>query len=100
MLPLQPNANASVPKPPLPIVAQEPRPVPVPPPVPGESYNLAEALQLSLLFYEIQRSGRLPSNKRIPWRGDADVADRAEDGKDLAGGWYVGRGGLYVWEEG
>ena len=55
----------------------EPRPVPPPPPVPGEKYNLGEALQLSILFYEAQRSGKLPKNKRIPWRGDSGLKDGA-----------------------
>ena len=66
----------------------EPRPVPPPPPVPGEKYNLGEALQLSILFYEAQRSGALPPTNRIAWRASSGVGDRTEDGKDLTGGWY------------
>lgn len=72
----------------LPPVPQEPRPVAVPPARGGgDRYNLAEALQLAILFYEVQRSGRLPRNKRIPWRGDSFVTDETETGKDLSGGW-------------
>lgn len=66
----------------------EPRPVPPPPPVLGEKYNLGEALQLSILFYEAQRSGPLPANNRIAWRAASGLADKTEDGKDLTGGWY------------
>lgn len=66
----------------------EPRPVPPPPPVAGEKYNLGEALQLSILFYEAQRSGPLPPTNRIAWRSSSGVGDKTEDGKDLTGGWY------------
>ncbi|EWM23793.1 hypothetical protein Naga_100537g1 [Nannochloropsis gaditana] len=34
-------------------------------PVEGEKFNLAKSLQFSMLFYEAQRSGRMPSNKRV-----------------------------------
>ena len=30
-----------------------------------------EVLEKSLLFYEAQRSGPLPSDNRIEWRGDS-----------------------------
>lgn len=53
-----------------------------------EKYNYAEALELSIIFYETQRSGRLPANKRIPWRGDSGLTDAGENGEDLTGGWY------------
>jgi hypothetical protein len=33
--------------------------------------DYAKALQLTTLFYEAQRSGKLPANNRIPWRGDS-----------------------------
>jgi hypothetical protein len=41
------------------------------------------------LFYEVQRSGKMPDNKRIPWRFDSEMDDKGEDGEDLTGGWYV-----------
>jgi len=50
-------------------------------------YDYREALKLSILFYDAQRSGRLPSNNPIPWRGDSAVSD-GDNGHDLSGGWY------------
>ncbi|WP_373291209.1 glycoside hydrolase family 9 protein [Paenibacillus marchantiophytorum] len=52
------------------------------------SYNYAEALQKSIYFFEAQRSGDLPANNRVPWRGDSGMSDGADVGKDLTGGWY------------
>ncbi len=53
-------------------------------------YNYAEVLEKSLLFYEAQRTGRLPANNRIAWRGDSFVTDRGDDGEDLSGGYFDG----------
>ena len=50
--------------------------------------NYAEALQKSFLFYEAQRSGPLPGNNRIPWRGDSALSDGQDVGRDLSGGYY------------
>lgn len=43
--------------------------------VAGGSYNYKEALTKSLLFLEAQRSGKLPPNSRIHWRGDSGLDD-------------------------
>ncbi len=51
-------------------------------------YNYGEALQKSLLFYEIQRSGDLPEEVRCNWRGDSALNDGSDAGLDLTGGWY------------
>ena len=51
-------------------------------------YNYGEALQKSLIFYELQRSGKLPENTRCNWRGDSSLNDGADVGLDLTGGWY------------
>ncbi len=51
-------------------------------------YN--EVIHKSILFYEAQRSGRLPANNRIPYRGDSALGDQGENGVDLTGGWYDG----------
>lgn len=51
-------------------------------------HNYAELLQKSLLFYEAQRSGRLPENSRLNWRGDSGLEDGKDVGLDLTGGWY------------
>ena len=49
----------------------------------------SEALGKSLLFFEAQRSGKLPRPQRVEWRGDSGLLDRAADGRDLSGGWYT-----------
>lgn len=69
-----------------------PDPTPTPEPTPGSpstgQFNYAEALQKSFLFYEAQRSGVLPNDNRIEWRGDSAVDDGADVGVDLSGGYY------------
>ncbi|XP_035827303.1 endoglucanase 20-like [Aplysia californica] len=40
------------------------------------------ALGKSILFYDAQRSGKLPANNPIPWRGDSALGDC------VTGGWY------------
>ncbi|HYD54679.1 MAG TPA: glycoside hydrolase family 9 protein, partial [Gemmatimonadaceae bacterium] len=52
------------------------------------TFNYGEALQKALYFYECQRSGKLPANNRVEWRGDSGLTDGADVGKDLTGGWY------------
>jgi hypothetical protein len=63
-------------------------------------YNYSRVLELSLLFYEAQRSGPLPPDNRIPWRGDSALGDRGQNGEDLTGGYYDGKHELisYKWE--
>ena len=56
-------------------------------PQPGP-YNYDELLHKSILFYEAQRSGKLPANNRVSWRKDSALNDRGENGEDLTGGWY------------
>jgi endoglucanase len=51
-------------------------------------FNYAEALQDSMLFFESQRSGALPTDNRVPWRGDSDLSDGADHGLDLTGGYH------------
>lgn len=51
-------------------------------------YNYAELLQKSLWFYDAQRSGDLPDNYRVPWRGDSALNDGSDVGLDLTGGLY------------
>jgi endoglucanase len=52
------------------------------------SFNYAEALQKSILFYEAQQSGKLPAWNRVSWRGDSRLNDGSDVGLDLSGGWY------------
>jgi len=51
-------------------------------------YNYAEGLQKTLFFYEAQRSGKMPVDNRISWRGDSHLYDGRDVGIDLTGGWY------------
>ena len=52
-------------------------------------FNYGEALQKSLLFFELQRSGDLDeSTIRTNWRGDSGLSDGADNGVDLTGGLY------------
>ena len=53
-----------------------------------ETYNYGEVLQKSMWFYEVQRSGKLPDNNRVEWRGSSALQDGADSGHDLTGGWY------------
>ena len=55
---------------------------------PTGSYNYSEVMQKSLWFYSEQRSGVLPAGFRVSWRGNAAVADGADVGRDLSGGWF------------
>jgi len=52
------------------------------------AYNYDEVLHDSFLFYEAQRSGRLPSDNRVDWRGDSALNDGSDAGLDLSGGYY------------
>ncbi|MEE1927105.1 glycoside hydrolase family 9 protein [Streptomyces sp. TRM 70351] len=51
-------------------------------------FDYGEALQKSILFYEAQQSGEIPEFNRVSWRGDSGMADGADAGVDLTGGWY------------
>ena len=54
----------------------------------GSAPDYAQVLQKSLWFYEVQKSGALPPNNRVSWRGDSAMEDGAAEGVDLTGGWY------------
>lgn len=41
----------------------------------GTNINYKDALTKSLIFLEAQRSGKLPPNNRVPWRGDSALND-------------------------
>ncbi|RRT66192.1 hypothetical protein B296_00031206 [Ensete ventricosum] len=53
----------------------------------GES-DYRGALSKSLLYFEAQRSGRLPHDQRVAWRGNSGLTDGLEQGVDLVGGYY------------
>ncbi|KAL8050186.1 hypothetical protein ABFX02_06G066600 [Erythranthe guttata] len=52
------------------------------------SIDYGAALTKSLLFYEAQRSGKLPPTQRVQWRGDSALTDGKDSGVDLTGGYY------------
>ena len=56
----------------------------------GTKYNYDEIIEKSILFYAAQRSGKLPADNPIPWRGDSALKDVGNNGEDLTGGWYDG----------
>ncbi|KAM0970264.1 hypothetical protein ACFX13_018630 [Malus domestica] len=47
----------------------------------------SEALQISMQFFDAQKSGKLVDNP-IPWRGDSGLQDGSEDDLDLSKGLY------------
>ena len=56
--------------------------------VSSKSQDYGRHIELSLLFYECQRSGPLPKTNRIYWRHDSMVDAGADVGIDLTGGYY------------
>ena len=52
--------------------------------------NYREVIRLSLLFYEAQRSGKLPADQRVKWRKDSALDDGKDVNLDLTGGYYDG----------
>ena len=54
----------------------------------SKSQDYSRHLELSLLFYECQRSGPLPKTNRIYWRHDSMLDAGADNGVDLTGGYY------------
>uniref|UniRef100_A0A0E0NKQ7 Endoglucanase n=1 Tax=Oryza rufipogon TaxID=4529 RepID=A0A0E0NKQ7_ORYRU len=53
-----------------------------------KAHNYEDALRKSLLYFEAQRSGRLPHNQRVAWRDHSGLTDGLEQGVDLVGGYY------------
>ncbi|KAG5395384.1 hypothetical protein IGI04_025347 [Brassica rapa subsp. trilocularis] len=51
-------------------------------------HDYSEALRKSILFFEGQRSGRLPKQQRMTWRGDSALNDGKNLNTDLVGGYY------------
>ncbi len=52
------------------------------------AFNYGEALQKAVFFFDVQRSGALPPDNRVNWRGNSGLADGSDRGIDLTGGWY------------
>jgi hypothetical protein len=54
----------------------------------AEAPDYGDALSKSLLYFEAQRSGRLPYGQRVRWRGHSGLTDGLQQGVDLVGGYY------------
>ncbi|GKV14207.1 hypothetical protein SLEP1_g25110 [Rubroshorea leprosula] len=52
--------------------------------------DYGDALSKSLLFFEAQRSGKLPQSQRVKWRQDSSLRDGFQSHVDLVGGYYSG----------
>jgi len=39
------------------------------------NYDYADALGKAIMFFEGQRSGKLPKDQRVKWRGDSALSD-------------------------
>ncbi|XP_047176471.1 endoglucanase 17-like [Vigna umbellata] len=52
------------------------------------THDYRDALTKSILFFEGQRSGKLPPNQRMSWRRDSGLSDGAALRVDLVGGYY------------
>ncbi|XP_044464975.1 endoglucanase 16-like [Mangifera indica] len=53
-----------------------------------DGLDYKDALTKSIIFLEAQRSGKLPPNNRVPWRGDSALHDGEDIHADLVGGYY------------
>ncbi|XP_074354264.1 endoglucanase 8-like [Apium graveolens] len=51
-------------------------------------HDYKDALMKSIMFFEGQRSGRLPPNQRMTWRSDSALEDGFDNHLDLVGGYY------------
>ncbi|CAM6040729.1 unnamed protein product [Sphagnum compactum] len=50
--------------------------------------NYTTALQLALQFFDVQKSGKLPSSNPFSWRGDSCLSDGSDNGVNLTGGLF------------
>ncbi|CAO2192595.1 unnamed protein product [Urochloa humidicola] len=52
------------------------------------AHDYRDALAKSILFFEGQRSGKLPPSQRQPWRRDSGLSDGSSAKVDLVGGYH------------
>ncbi|OAC99356.1 glycoside hydrolase family 9 protein [Mucor lusitanicus CBS 277.49] len=58
------------------------------PTVQNPSPEYVKLLNHSIMFFEAQRSGKLPDDNRISWRHDSALTDGSDVDHDLSGGYY------------
>ncbi|XP_022973570.1 endoglucanase 8 [Cucurbita maxima] len=58
------------------------------PPPAATQHDYYDALHKCILFFEGQRSGKLPPDQRLKWRHHSALHDGASIGIDLSGGYY------------
>lgn len=51
-------------------------------------HDYGDALSKSIIFFEGQRSGYLPQDQRLAWRGNSGLSDGWTYNTDLVGGYY------------
>ncbi|GAB4834479.1 hypothetical protein Ancab_032735 [Ancistrocladus abbreviatus] len=51
-------------------------------------FDYRDALRKAILFFEGQRSGKLPAAQRVEWRGDSALNDGKLENVNLIGGYY------------
>lgn len=56
--------------------------------LPTENYDYNDALAKAILFFEGQRSGKLPADQRVKWRGNSGLSDGKLENVKLIGGYY------------
>ncbi|CAO2175113.1 unnamed protein product [Urochloa humidicola] len=56
--------------------------------VAAAGHDYRQALSKSILYFEAQRSGRLPGGQRVAWRANSGLLDGKANGVDLVGGYY------------
>ncbi|KAF9362150.1 hypothetical protein BGX26_000038 [Mortierella sp. AD094] len=76
----------SEPLPQYPTFPADPRENRASPSFPDPEY--VKLLDYTLLFYEAQRAGKLPSNQRVKWRNDSVLSDGRDVGLDLSAGYF------------
>ncbi|XP_030530257.2 endoglucanase-like [Rhodamnia argentea] len=51
-------------------------------------FDYGDVLSKAILFFEGQRSGKLPAGQRVKWRGDSALSDGRLENVNLVGGYY------------
>ncbi|KAL7160017.1 hypothetical protein ABFS83_01G066600 [Erythranthe nasuta] len=54
----------------------------------SSTHDYKDALNKSILFFEGQRSGKLPAGQRVKWRADSALSDGKLENVNLSGGYY------------